>query len=429
MSDPIITKKSETSEPFSERWGLNVGYCLLVPIDTAISEGGLGHCLQTGLEIAENSKERYSLGFQLEYSGTNSKLLPSVEGTGRTHMGLMFGFGKISRIAPWYGSDGSMAGSLGIGVTPLFGGGQTTLGGGSQTLDGETFSFGEDKAGVWDIKTNYGLLAEFRPMERGPTILFGPELAYGVQSTGDYSEFNRVGLEFMLTLKLGYGDNSSLPGPTVDTKLGALGISQGAYSMAHGWIQRYLMNRTLSDAQEAIGDYAGAGDPDSRGSLANVPLLEGAAAFLGGAGNGGMTTALRAGDAWYWAFLAAQTVGGAGFLFSEGSAGMSGGVSDLLGSARLAGYAISGIQSPSKRLSLSNEEIARREMYVNFASFALNTAMMLGGGLGRIDSLASAGAAANIQVSFSPDMAERGLAEASGMSIVPVSISGDSGGW
>ena len=429
MSEPIITKKSEAGEPLSERWGMNAGYCLMIPIETAISEGGLGHCVQANLEIAESFNERYTIGTQFDYSDTNTKLLPSVNGAGRTHWGLMFGFGRISRLTPWFGKDGSLSGSLNFGVTPLIGGGQTKLGGGSQTLDGETFDFGSQKSGTWDIKTNYSLMAEFRPLERGPTILVGPEFAYGVQSTGDYSEFNRVGLELMFTIKLGYGDNSTLPGATVDTKLGAMGISQGIYSMAHGWINRYMMNKTLSDAQEALGDYTGAGDTADRGSLANVPVLEGSAAFLGGIGGGGMTTALRAGSGWYWGILAAQTAGGIGFLFSDGSSGVSGGVSDILRSARLAGYAMGGIESPDKRLALSSEEIVRREMYINFASFALNTAMMLGGGLGGVDSLATAGAAANIQISFSPDSAERGLAEASQMSLVPVSISGDKNGW
>lgn len=428
MSDTLKPKPVESSEPFAQRWGLWGGGCLLVPIGTSISESGVGGCAQLGLDIAESFDERYTLAFQFDYAKTKAKLLPSTfsEGTttDREHYGALLGLGKTKRLAPLYGKDRSLAGALDFGVTPLLGIGSTTIGGGSRELEGDTFAFGSSNEKTFDIKTNYSLLGEFRPLGRGPTITFGPEFAYGVQYAGEGSEFNRVGLEFGFTLRLGYGDASTLSGGDIDTPLGAMGIVQGFWSILHGYMQRYAMSQTLANAQEALADYglstSGSGE---RGSMANVPLLESAAAFAGALG--GPSTALRLDPGWYWAFVAAQAAGGA-FLASEGNAGKASAVSDLLATARLLGFI--GIENPEKRLALSSEEIRRREIYINLASFALNTAFALGGGLGGSDIVATAGAGANLNVAFSPDPAGRGLAESTQASIVPVSYSSGSAG-
>jgi hypothetical protein len=307
--------------------------------------------------------------------------------------------------------------------------GNTTMGGGSRELEGDTYNFGTASKRTFDVKTNYSLMGEFPFMDRGRALI-GPEFAYGVQYAGEYSEYNRVGLELMLTLKLGYGDASALAGGDADTPLGAMGITQGLYAMFHGWMQRYAMNQALSSPQEQLDSYGlGTTSGGDRGSMANVPVLEAGAAFAGGMG-GAMTPALRSGAGWYWAFLAAQTAGGAGFLFSSGDAGKTGGLSDLLGSARLLGFAIASIEEPDKRLALPSEMVRRREMYINLVSYALNTIVMLGGGLGGSDVVSKAGIGTNLQVAFSPDPAERSMTESTQVSLVPatyVSGGGKSG--
>lgn len=423
MGEILIPKEADTSEPLSQRWGLSCHYALSLPIATSISEGGgLGHSFGFALAVAESFTDSYTLGPEFTFGKTEGKLFPSTFAPGTTtetsHLGIQFGFGHTSRKYPYFNDSGDYVANLSIGQTPLIGGGKTTV---------SPSELGEVSATTWDIGTAYSAMGEFRPWGRGPTLSVGPALYYGVQYEDEDSEFNRVKLSLMLALQIGYGDASVRAGTDADMELGPMGIAQGFYSLFHGWAARFAMDKVLSEPQDALSKY---GLPTSstgdRGSQANLPALEAAAAFLGGTGSSA-TVALRSPPWGYWTFLAAQTLGGGLFLGLGSDASKGAGLADLLGVVRPGLFKIADIESPSARRSKDDDTIERREVYVNLASFALNTAvMLLGGAAAGSDIAMSGGASANLQVAMNPDPIERRMVERTDYVWVPITCQGGS---
>lgn len=430
MGDTLIPKQEPAKDPASDQLGGGLYYCLRVPISTSISEGGLGHCAGFHLDVAETFIDRYNLGLEFNYTGTEGKLFPSTDSAGttydRTHWALQFAFGRTRRLYPFFSDAGDHTASLSLNTTPMIGGGSTTLSRSPVTLEGDQYGFGEQREKTWDLSTTYSLPLDITLKDRWGMRL-APSLRYGVQYAGSGSEANRVNLDFMFTASIFLGDASTQPGGDADTEMGPMGIAQGLFAMGHGWAQRYMMARTLSAPQEALETY-GILQPQSggsRGSMSDVPKLEAGAAFLGAA-DSSLTPALRAGEGWYWGLLGIQTLGEGLSFIDDSTAMRTGALSGLLKTPRLLGYAIAGIETPGKRLMLTNEIVELREMYINLVSYALNTVVMFGGALGGSDWVGQAGVGANLGVAFTPDPSERGTVERTDYTFVPVAISGGS---
>ena len=430
MGDVLIPNKASNGESLSQRWGLSVHYNPRLDLATFLSEGGSGHSLGLTFDVAENFQERYPFALEFSFGHTEGKLFPSeAEGTrtNSSHWGIQGGFGRSTRSYSYFSNSGNMAAALNVTTTPLIGIGFTTISPSDRELEGEVFDFDQKSERTWDLGTAFTVLGEFRPWGRGPTLGIGPSFYFGTRYAGEGSEFNRLSLELMLMLQVGYGD-ASVRG---SERIGAMGIAQGLFTMFHGWLARDHMNKILSGPNEALSNYGPlvGGDSGDRGSMANVPVLEASAAVASGLGNP-LDVPLRTNTGWYWGFLALRTLGGAIFLISDGDAGKSGGLADgLLGSARLAGFAIAGMESPDKRAQLSDETMERREIYINLAAFGLNTLAALLGAAAESDPLMQGGAGANIQVGLSPDPLDGTMVERTDIGYVPTTLlSGDKSG-
>ncbi|MBN1282659.1 MAG: hypothetical protein JXA24_02655 [Proteobacteria bacterium] len=422
MSEPVIISAPAESptEPFSDRWGLYARYGLRVPLSTSVTEGGLGHTLGLGLEIAENFEERYALSIEVPFGTTEQKILPTSGTADHDHRALMIGLGRFTRSYPRFGGDGDFRAALTVGTTPLVGFGRSEISRETVVVDGERFEFDDSGARTFDIGTNYFLGGEFRPWGRGPVLSLGPALHYGLQYEGEGSEFNRIKLELMLMAQIGYGDGSSVSREESEGELGALGITQGLYSVVHAFLQRIMYDKAVGRPMEALEEYGllddgGSGD---RGSMADVPLLSAGSAFLA-ANNPAMTPALRSGEFGFWGFGALGAAGGVYFLAAGSDSAKAAGLADLLGAARLVSYSFAGINTPVKRLAMLPEEVEKRQMSINLASYALNSAVMLIGAAAGSDVAMGGGAGANAGVSMSPDPVESTTVERTDIGYIP----------
>jgi hypothetical protein len=434
MGDEILTPAEPAQgEPFSNQWGLGADCGLRVPISTSISEGGLGGVCSASFEIAENFNERYAFTLQIPFGKSTLKLFPSTGSEGTTadhsHWAIRLGFGRLARNFVYFGDEGDFRVALTTGSTPLIGRGFSTISQPDRVLEGETYSFEDRTGGTWDIGTNYALHGEFRPWGRGPAIMIGPAFYYGLQYDEEGSDLNRVNLEFMITAGMGYGDESTLSGKEADVEIGALGITQGLYAMGHGFLQRYMFDRTITQPMEVLDEYGLLGDESAqdRGSQSDVPLLSGASALMGGS-DSSATTQLKAGSVWFWIFGGARTLGNVIFLASGGTGSKTGGLSGLLGSARLIGYPIAGIEEPDNRLELAPEDVEQREMAIDLIAYGVNTAVMLIGAGAESDVAMGGGSQANNGVALSPAPSERNTVERTDYGYVPYSFySGNAG--
>jgi|GEM_PF-2296892 len=413
MGDDVIISvpRYELEEPFGNRWGLTAHYGLRIPLSTTVSEGGVGHSLGAQLEIAEDFEDRYTLALEIPFGTTEQKIFPTTDSEGTTaqhdHWAVMVGLGSVSRSFPKFGDGGQFRFALNSSTTPLIGGGKSTISREDAVVDGENIEFDDSSENTFDVGTNYYLGAEIRPWDRGPALNIGPALYYGLQYAGEGSEFNRVKLELMLMASIGYGDASIISRDEREGRLGPLGITQGAYSVLHSFLQRHMYDKTVGQPMEALDDYGLLGDDGAtdRGSMYDVPLLSAGSAFLAGS-SPVMSPALRSGEGWYWGFGALGAAGGVYFLAAGSDGAKASGLGDLLGTARLLGYAFAGINSPEERLAMLPEESERRQMWINVASYGLNTAVMLIGAGADSDIAMGGGSGANMGVAMTPNPVE-----------------------
>ncbi len=427
MGDEILIPQTQTqSEPFSNKWGLGAHCGLRVPISTSISEGGLGGVCDASFEIAENFNEKYVLQVEVPFGVTTQKIFPTTDSEGTTadhsHWAIKGGFGRLVRGPVYFGDEGDYRVGLIIGSVPMIGRGSSTISQPDRQLDGETYSFEDTSSGTWDIGTNYLLMGEFRPWGRGPVLTLGPQFRYGLQYDEDGSDFNRIKLEMGIVAGMGYGDESTQSGEA-DVEVGALGIAQGMYAMGHGFIQRYMFDKTITQPMEILDEYGlldneGASD---RGSMADVPFLQGASALMSGS-DSSTAAQLRGGSLWFWLFAAARTGGNAIFLASGGDGSKIGGLSGLLGSARLLAYPIADIEEPDERIELPDEDVEQREMIIDLAAYGANTAVMLIGAAAGSDVAMMGGSQANNGVSLSPAPTGRKTVERTDYAYIPYSF-------
>ena len=430
MSETLLPKKVETEEPYLQRFRLDGWYGLYLPISTTVSEKGLGHAAGLELGFAESFFDSFSFGVEFDSVETEGRLLPQAGDDGgtfdRSHWALLGGMSKKSRYLPYFNGSGDLAGNFSLRTSSYIGGGVTEMGKDAVELEGEEFKFGNEKGAVAVAKQRYGLLYDIGLGERA-VLSLGPELEIGAHYAGDNSIFNKMTLAAMLTVRIGLDDASGLPGGTVDSELGAMGIIYGLYSVAQGYAQSFMINAALTDAQEDLAGYVSMGGSE-RGSTADLPMLQ-AASALAGAGSGNLSTALRAGD-WYFAFLAAQAAG-AGFLASDGTSGKTAGVTSILGALRLSGYWMAGIHKPEARLTLTNEEVISRERWISLAGWMASAALFGIGVAAKDDTTIGAGAGGAMSVSMSPGLLERGLVGSMNVSLLPAWYvkNGKGSGW
>ncbi len=436
MSDVLIPKKTESTDTALDRSRFGFGYDLRIPLDTSLSEGGgLGHSFRLSYEYAESFQERFPLLLEFGLDRTEGKLFPSTFAEGTTTENsswwAMIGLGRTTRSLPYFTDAGNYVAGLNVTTTPMLGFGKKTRGQPDRVLEGETFSFpGEEKMLLhWGQRVDAS--GEFRFSDnRFPTINIGPSFYYGVRYSGEGNELNGLDLTFMLSLSLAYGDAPTENGGAIDSEVGAMAIAQYLFGMGHGWGQRALMDKVLTAPTDALTDYGLlTNEPGAdRGSMANVPAFQLGATFLGASGNQ-LNVPLRAGTGWYYGLLAARAAGGAGFLFAGGKAGQGGGLSDLLGCVRLAGYI--GMESPEKRSSRSDEAIARRTMWIDLASFGLGALVMGVGGAAKNDVAMNGGMGANLALAMTPDPLELTAVESTDFGYAPGAyLTGSTGeGW
>ncbi len=425
MSDNVLIPAAPSEgESFANRWNLSLGCGPRFSVSTSISEGGVGGVCGLSFGIAENFDEVYPFAIDVPFGTTEQKIFPTTDAAGtkadHQHWAFRVGLGKTTRNATYFGDEGDFRLSLNISAVPMIGVGSSTISRDDYELDGETFSFEDASSKTFDIGTNYSLMAEIRPAGRFPALQIGPAFHYGLQYAGEGSEFNRVKLEFMILASVGYGDASTVGGADADVELGAMGIAQGIYALGHGYLQRYLFDKSISRPMAALDEY-GLTDPEGaedRGSMADVPFLSAAASIMGGPS---LTPPLRAGKGWYWAFAGAHALGGGLFLAADSDDAKAGGVGDLLGTARLLAFAMADIETPGDRLEKDDSEVEKREVIIDLASYAANSLVFLiGAGTGS-EIATVGGISANNSVALSPDPTDRGMVERTDVGWVPYS--------
>lgn len=106
----------------------------------------------------------------------------------------------------------------------------------------------------------------------------------------------------------------------------------------------------------------------------------------------------------FWGYFGALLVRGGVFSGLEGDAGKTAGVTDILGTTRLGAYAIAGLESVSKRMSLGGLDKIHREEFVNLGCYLLNLATAgIGEAVGS-DVVAGGAASANIPLVVFPNL-------------------------
>lgn len=417
----LIPASAPTEEPFSQRWGLVPHYSLRVPIQTSISESGLGHSFGLTLHIAESFNDRYTLAVEFPFATTDTKLFPTTNAEGTTaehsHWGGQLGMGRVTRSLPYFGDLGAFKFALNVGVTPMIGFGKSTITAPDRTLEGETFSFGSRSATTWDLGTSYTFTGEWRPAGgRGPAINIGPGAYYGVQYDKPGSEFNRVRLDFMLMASIGYLDGSTRTSADADAEVGAMAIVQDIFSFGQGMGQAALLDRAVSKPMEALGDYGltGGGETGTPSSMDDVPFLKGGAVFAGSFGNP-MYVPLHAGTGWFYGLTAMRAVGGTVLVATSSTEGGAGGVANLWTVGRMLSYAIAGIEEPSKRAAKAPEDVEHKEAYIDLAFFAASAALMMVPN----DTVKLGSGSANFNIGMTPGALGSGTIERTDVGYIP----------
>ncbi len=421
MEPEVLTPASPpTEEPFSQRWGLVPHYSLRVPIETSISESGLGHSFGLTLHIAESFNDRYTLALEFPFATTDTKLFPTTDAEGTTaehhHFAGQLGMGRVQRSLPYFGDLGAFKFALNIGTTPMIGVGKSTISAPDRTLEGETFSFGSRSATTWDIGTAYAFTGEWRPAGgRGPAINIGPGAYYGIQYEKAGSEFNCVRLDFMLLASIGYLDGSTRTGANSDAEVGAMAITQEIFSLGQGLVQSALLDRTVSKPMEALDDYGlTGGESTAPSSMDDVPLLKAGSVFAGSLGNP-MHVPLHAGTGWFYGLTALRGVGGTVLLATSSTEGGAGGLANLWTVARQLSYAFAGMEEPDKRAVKEPEEVERNEAIIDVAFFLGSAALMMVPN----DTVKIGSGSANFNIGMTPSPLGHGTIERTDVGYIP----------
>jgi hypothetical protein len=261
-------------EPDGKQWKLALDYNLLVPISTSVSEGGLGHAFNLSYSIGNNSATYHSFMLGALFGKTNGKLYASTDvpgsSTENSHWGIMAGMGRTKYLSRYFFSSTS---SL-IGIDT------TSSAQPDRTVGGETFSFDASKKLLFNIKTQYGAGLELRPSSNF-ILQLAPSLGIGALFDSPGSEWNRLPIEFMLRLSLGYGSGEPVFGSR-PRKPTPMELAYYTFARLHGTAQTILVNKTLSEEAEKAGAFVGGGgDP---GSMEDIRFLTGLSAFLAGFG-------------------------------------------------------------------------------------------------------------------------------------------------
>jgi hypothetical protein len=403
MGDVILSPlELTTGEPFSQRWGIAGRYGFGFAPALSINQRGSKHTAGVDFSIAESHEESLTISGDAAFGTSVISLFPSPDSAGKaapqSHWSAMFGMGRHTRPYSSFSDEGDFSLGLSTAVTQLIGRGGTTIGGQS--------------VGTWDAGTRYALLGDWRPAGgRGPELRIGPGFYNGVEFGGTGSPANRMRLELTLNAEVAFADGSERSNAGADTELGAAGVSHGLFTWAHHLARGYLFDQGFTKPMAALTNYGIAASSGDRGRFYDLPLLDAAAKFSGGLGNP-LSPWLRSGSGWLYAAAGLYAISGAVTIGTASPDGKAGGVADIAGSsARLAGLAIAGIDEPSKRLSLSSEEVRKREAIVDLSIFALGAVTMIVGGLTKQPAAMGGGSSTALGVALGPDAASRDFVE------------------
>lgn len=425
MGDEILTPEiSGTGETPSRRIGITGDYSLKVPVSTSVSEKGIGHSAGVNLYIPDTFEEGFIIRPEFTISNTEMKLFPTTDSPGTTanqkHLSFKLGFGQYSRFVPQFDDNGFFRFAIFGSTTPMIGAGSSTISQPGRTMGGETFPGGESKTRTWDLSTRYIFGGEIRT-GGDVMIKLGAGVDYGIQFDKEGSDSNRVVIAAPIVAEVGLADWSSATSGNTDAEVGTTNIIYALYSMGHGWAQRYMFDKTVSQPMEALSKYGLISPSSDPASMYDVPLLKAGAAFTGGMGNP-LATPLRTNTGVFIALTAMRAVGGAAFMATGSTDGRAGGLADLSGSARLLGYAIAGIETPEKRSSFSPDEVRSRQKYVNMGTFILNGGMMVIGAITKSDVLMRGSGNSDVQLGMSQDPINNDMIERTDVGYIPTSL-------
>jgi len=412
----------------SDKWRLTGHYMLRWPLATSLSQGGLGH--QVGLTFAVNDDLEDSTNFTLAYSNidlTGAANDPEASNMDNSYWDVTFGWGSERRLTSKFTASGGHWFSLFSSSASYIGVGTTSMGRGSSTVGGMDFSSDTESAQTLVMNSQTGIGLEFIPTPHFG-IQIAPRLIYGVSFEKEGSERNRLMVEFGIMANIGYFDKNTLD-LTPDPNPSDMEIAFQTYAQIHGLVQSIFMNMTLADMQERLSAWipVGEGDP----LLWDVPVLQGASAFMGGFGQASATEYfLRIGKLNLLPLLigVAGSAANIGVAASQDvTAGASGGTAGLLNALGWTAYYMFDVATAEDRQS-HGAEAATRLLKADIVRFAFNDAALLIGALILVSDaesdagsvLLSAGAQANFAAALVPAPAESGALVRATYSYIPI---------
>ncbi|MBI4126715.1 MAG: hypothetical protein HY465_04400 [Deltaproteobacteria bacterium] len=413
------------TEPWSKRLSFSCDGAFARYIGTSISPSGIG--LGGGCRIGVNDwlEDRYTLGFHFDQTWSDAKLFPSsgVEGgsDALSHKSWQLELGH-ENINVKHSASGKRLSSLSDGTRRSIGRGSTTSGGTTRDFRGEKRTSPEARASTWDFSTlSIIKQGQWNPYKR-LALRAGLAFKLGTHYEHAGSELNQVDIAALLVVDVSL-DDAVETNVTAEQALSAPGIVTGAGLKIFGVTQRALTLKTLSQQQEPLNDFFGAGVANDPGRH-DLRALQGIQRRLGAAGSKeDQYFFLSSGKGWNL-IPAVLQVGGATLAFADGSdAGKTAGVADLVGLGGMATYWAFGIATPTERYPMTDTVKKRKLRHAAYIRYAEPVALFAAGALagntaaGRIITAGAAEGAAG--VAANPDPLEREITEPTLLSYSP----------
>lgn len=424
MTESLKPKAVETASDETGGYSFRGTYIPALMVPTSLSEGGIAHL--AGIEGCSEDGFRSSYCLNLQYlnQSTTGKLFPttSFEGqsTNNSAWALLFGLGRLNRGLPITDKNLNIFATSFSRSDIYLGRGEARMDHDDVVIDGETYSFEGESDGVWRIGNRTQFLGfDITPWgSSGPALSLGAAFGIDVRLGNAGSLHNGLGLSVMFPVSFGYSNLE--PWQSDSEKTSPSGMLFAFAQLAHSFAQRLAMNSILADNQASLGGLTGSSSTQGdRGSMEDVPIIQGAAAILGAYSNPYLE-ALGSEPGWFWAYFAAKLIGGAAFLAAESEAGKSAGLSDVLSLSRPLWLAIAGAEAPDKRANISDDDLRATMAYANLGAYILGSALTLIGGAADSQMASAAGGTANTQIAMSPDLINSGLVENRSIGYAPV---------
>lgn len=349
----------------SKKWGLNLNCGFGWPLATSVSEGGSEYECGLSVTINPTLADRYSFDLIFPWGNTEGKLFASGSGEGQTsknfNWSALAAMSHLNRSHPAFTKGGAHWFSLVTSTTPYIGPRRSSIA--EANCSSEDFSC---STYMLDIGMKYGAGLEFMPKPRFDIGII-TELTYGASFLKSGSDWNRLKLEFMIKLFVGYGDESSPLNPNEAGDLPPpppkMEIAFAIYSALLGIPQTILMNMTLADMQKKLEDMGislSDGDP---GRTEDIRLLQSFSAFFGAWGwKSSMEQFMNLGNLNPIPLVLEIVKGGAGIVVGatqDSTASTGSGMANLLGALDMGIYMLMDVDSPADRKKHEKDVVPR----------------------------------------------------------------------